>query len=36
VLAFGGLVFSPLPLLAILLVLTPLSVTIAAICGTRE
>jgi chromate transporter len=34
-LAFGGLVFTKLPLLAILLALAPLSVTIAAMAGER-
>ncbi len=34
-LAFGGLVFTKLPLLAILLGLAPLSVTIAAMAGER-
>jgi chromate transporter len=34
-LAFGGLVFTKLPLLAILLALAPLSVTIAAMAGAR-
>jgi chromate transporter len=33
VLAFGGLVFTKLPLLAILLAVAPLSVTVAAISG---
>ena len=36
VLAFVGLVFTKLPLLVILLAVVPLSVTVAAISGTRK